>query len=140
MYVIIGTDVYVHGKQIPYATDVHVSDLDLPSVIPENGNLQYMATRGFYVTTENGFVVSTMWGTYTYSANYGNTTRELFLDECPDAEMAVWPYDKQAGMLPWLDGDTVCGFVPSAAWHDVVLMVSRLPTNTSIIPIAVHKP
>jgi hypothetical protein len=68
-------------------------------------------TRGFALKFPNGFTLSVMWGTNSYSANHdrdGMFSSEPFLEACPDAEIAV--YSETGEWVKFEDGDNVRGW------------------------------
>jgi hypothetical protein len=59
---------------------------------------------------ENGWTLSIVWGTGSYSTNRGCGIRsdQEFVEEATSVEIAAWPIE--GGMIEWPEGDTVRGW------------------------------
>ena len=124
---------YVMGRHVAWAHVVVSSDSDYTEVI---GYVWH--ERGFHVKTENGFILSTMWGIGNYCHNNYLRDKLPFNEACVDAEIAVFANKTDTGdMCKFIDGDVVQGWVPAGAWWDILGVIASLPTGDRVIPVTV---
>jgi hypothetical protein len=135
-YEIVNDQAYVMGKHVAWAEGVRGAERDIEMKFEDNSWLWRL--RGFHVRTENGFILSTQWGSGNYCDNYQTYDRpDIFTERPTTAELGVFPRDYDGGMIPWMDGDTVCGYVPAGAWWGILEQIAILPTTDRIIPFAI---
>ncbi|HDY88030.1 MAG TPA: hypothetical protein ENH82_07965 [bacterium] len=65
--------------------------------------------KGFQITFENGYTISTMFDTLNYCKNkelgetsYDKTYKHAELTECINAEIAIWENDKDGNRYLWV--------------------------------------
>jgi hypothetical protein len=83
--------------------------------------------RGFHLCFENGWTLSIVWGTGTYSPNKnGPLPRDGFPGVQrgkPEREIAAWPDGE--GLIEWADGDTVQGYVSVTELQTLIEQMQR---------------
>src|SRR5687767_11598488 len=97
---------HIGDRAYPWAeVDVHDATLSTPP-------LKKWRTRRARLKFENGWSLSVVFGSGTYSSNRDSDWRdtEPFSEEARTAELAAWPRDGE--FATWPDGDTVVGWVP----------------------------
>lgn len=122
-----GLEVWIDGKQVIHALRPRKIDLSVP--VEHFGEFH---ERGFQLPLENGLMVSTVWGTGTYSTNY---CFDAFTEQATTAEMAAWWTERpgdDGDMMVWLDEDNVLDYVPADKWWDLIAALSKLPTRSQI--------
>jgi hypothetical protein len=121
----------IDGQTWPAQVDDE--DSEVPNMTPWH-------VRGARVIFENGWLVSIVWGSGTYSDNYHHTLHTSagieFIEEPEVVEIAVWNdriRDKNghAKMIEWPDGDTVRGFTPVEGLPELFPIIEKAPSNGS---------
>jgi hypothetical protein len=129
-YEIVDGRPYVMGKLIAWAHSVHSYDFETPPLMGYTWH-----ERGFHVRLENGFTLSTQWGTGNYCQNNYLREEKPFNERCVDAEIAV--FNIEDVLVNFIDGDNVQGWVPAGAWFDIMGIIASLPTDDKVIPVTV---
>jgi hypothetical protein len=82
---------------------------------------------------ENGWMLSIVWGSCTYSTNYdaGAGTSGPFTGEPSTVELAAWNDRLDTGMVTWPGGDTVEGYVPVSDLPEIIDTIGRLPSAST---------
>lgn len=79
---------------------------------------------------ENGWLLSIVWGSGTYSSNHLNNTYNIpFIEEPTVVELAAWNERLKGGMVTWPDGDTVEGYVPVEALPEIIDCISSMSSE-----------
>ena len=122
------------GRKYPIAPGNRDSEnVPLPSGRP-------WRTERVRLMFENGWVLSIVWGTGTYSDNYdpywGDPRPSI--EEPETVELAAWrdvarDTDPGAGMIDW-GGDTVAGRVPVLRLQAIIDLISEFPSNSDKPP------
>lgn len=116
-----GRTLVVAGRAIGWA---QLRRGDLPRV---RGHVFHI--RQAVVPFENGWQVSVVWGTATYSDNHDSVgAPEPFTETPARVEVAVMSPD--GGMVDFPGGDSVCGYVPGHVVLDLIDTVGRWPSGS----------
>lgn len=121
---------YVDGRLVVMAMEIKYENSWLPL------GASAFCHRSFCVPLENGMIVSTIWGTGTYSDNHVAFLSDgcEFIEHSLTAEMAAWwnTGDARGPLLTWPDGDSVVGYVPAEIWWGLLDMLAEVPTGSEL--------
>lgn len=126
----------VAGKRYPWASLVRNTDLVADDLASDDVTTEMAGVgisfhhRGFHLPFENGWVLSVIWGSGSYSINHDAWhPDDPFVEESPDAEIAV--YFKEQMIDLW--GECVRGYMPAREVRTLIDTMMVWPSNISAV-------
>lgn len=109
---------WIDDRAYPWASNVRCRDFE------------DIHQRGFHLTFENGWLISILWGTGTYSDNHNFWQGEGFREETGTAEIVVWQtLDDDRGMREWPgQDDTVMGWCTPVEVNQLIVEMMGWPS------------